>query len=443
MRATDDRYRGEQAKFDLAMRMIGHEARTGTIRYLTGLNDDRIRKLYTSYFKYGEEPVRRQRGRSPTRIGPLVRTPQRALESGVFANLLLANGLISVEQPPGPPLKHNVDLGHRFCECFETFDVLGAAQLVLVRVVLESARQHAPRRRARHRALRCVLDLLRVRRACRCRARRARRACCSSSAARSSRSPRPGSMAACASSSSRVGATPRYPLVVAANRDEQHARPAASAALVARAAARARRARSASRRHVARHRSPRPVRGRHEHSRPAAAGSGCARAARSSRTISPAPIRPSDYAARAVRDGARASAHSICSSTTAASSGSRAIARRRRARRQACTRSATRRPASSGRRPRARAPAPSGLLAQLRLAASSRCSRCSPSATTRSRRSSATSARISSSAPTYGTRCSTVVLVDATGRATFAERSFDAAGSSSARCARASSSSAR
>jgi hypothetical protein len=66
MRATDDRYRGEQAKFDLAMRMIGHEARTGTIRFLTGLNDDRIRKLYTSYFKYGQEPVRRQRGRSPT-----------------------------------------------------------------------------------------------------------------------------------------------------------------------------------------------------------------------------------------------------------------------------------------------------------------------------------------------------------------------------------------
>jgi hypothetical protein len=67
MRATDDRYRGEQAKFDLAMRMIKHEARTGTIRYLTGMNDDRIRKLYTSYFKHGEEPVRWQRGRSPTR----------------------------------------------------------------------------------------------------------------------------------------------------------------------------------------------------------------------------------------------------------------------------------------------------------------------------------------------------------------------------------------
>lgn len=124
MRATDDRYRGEQAKFDLAMRMIHHEARTGTIRYLTGLHDDRIRKLYTTYFKFSEAPVKRRRGRSPTRIGPLVRTPQRALESGVFANLLLANGLFSIEQPPGPNLKGSIAWGHKLCECFESFDFL-------------------------------------------------------------------------------------------------------------------------------------------------------------------------------------------------------------------------------------------------------------------------------------------------------------------------------
>lgn len=124
MRATDDRYRGEQAKFELAMRMIRHEARTGTIRYVTGLHDDRIRKLYTTYFKFGEAPVRRRRGRSPTRVSPLVRTPIRALESGVFANLLLSNGLISIEQPPGPNLKGSIELGNRFCECFETYDML-------------------------------------------------------------------------------------------------------------------------------------------------------------------------------------------------------------------------------------------------------------------------------------------------------------------------------
>jgi hypothetical protein len=124
MRATDERYRGEKARFELAMRMIGHEARTGTIRYWTGINDERIRKLYTTYFKFSDAPVRRRRGRSPTRIAPLVRTPLRALESGLFANLLLANGLFSVEHPPGPPLQGNVDFGHRFCECYETYELL-------------------------------------------------------------------------------------------------------------------------------------------------------------------------------------------------------------------------------------------------------------------------------------------------------------------------------
>ena len=121
MRATDDRYRGEQARFELAMRMIAHEARTGTIRFWTGLSDDRIRKLYASYFKYAGRPVRRRRGRSPSQVAPLVRSPQRALESGVFANLLIANRLLIVEDAHQPKLKSNIRLGHRFCESFETY----------------------------------------------------------------------------------------------------------------------------------------------------------------------------------------------------------------------------------------------------------------------------------------------------------------------------------
>lgn len=124
MRATDDRYRAEQSKFELALRMIGHEARTGTIRFWTGLSDDRIRKLYTSYFKYAGAPVKRRRGKSPRQVSPLVQSPLRTLESGVFTNLLLANGLVSTDRPPGPRLRHNIDFGHRFCECFETYTAL-------------------------------------------------------------------------------------------------------------------------------------------------------------------------------------------------------------------------------------------------------------------------------------------------------------------------------
>lgn len=121
MRTTDDRYRRERARFELALRMIRHEARTGTIRQVTGLSDDRIRKLYTSYFKFAPgAPIKRRRGKTPTQITPLISTPARRLESGAFVNLLLANGLISIETPPGPPLRGNIDLGNRFCQCYET-----------------------------------------------------------------------------------------------------------------------------------------------------------------------------------------------------------------------------------------------------------------------------------------------------------------------------------
>ncbi len=121
MRVTDDRYRGEQARFDLAKRMIKHEARTGTIRYWTGLSDDRIRKLYASYFKYAGRPVRRRRGRSPSQVAPLVQSPLRALESGALANLLIANRLLFSPNEPQPQLERNIQLGHRFCESFETY----------------------------------------------------------------------------------------------------------------------------------------------------------------------------------------------------------------------------------------------------------------------------------------------------------------------------------
>ena len=55
-----------------------------------------------------------------TQIAPLIQTPDRTLESGVFVSLLRANGLLNLDDPPGPPLKGSVDLGHRFCQCYET-----------------------------------------------------------------------------------------------------------------------------------------------------------------------------------------------------------------------------------------------------------------------------------------------------------------------------------
>ena len=122
MRSTDNRYRDEQKRFELAMRMIGHEARTGTIRHCTGLSEDRIRKLYATYFKHkANVAVRRHRGKSPRQIAPFVANRERRLEASAVAALLLASGLLQ-----DAPLESRVeplplDVGARFCRAFETY----------------------------------------------------------------------------------------------------------------------------------------------------------------------------------------------------------------------------------------------------------------------------------------------------------------------------------
>ena len=96
MRATDNRYAGERDRFDLAMRMIEHEARTGTIRLCTGFTEDRIRKIYTSYFP-GREAVRRRRGKSPSQIAPFVSSARRQGEASLLASLFVQTGVVRLD----------------------------------------------------------------------------------------------------------------------------------------------------------------------------------------------------------------------------------------------------------------------------------------------------------------------------------------------------------
>ena len=332
MRATDDRYRGEQAKFELAMRMIRHEARTGTIRYFTGLNDDRIRKLYTTYFKYSEAPVRRQRGRSPTRVGAaradaaararVGRVREPAARERLDLDRAAAGPAAEAQRRPRPSLLRVLrDVRRAWCRAARCRSS-GAG---ICSSACAAATSSASRAATRARSATCST-------CCRCRARRARPACCSSSAAPSSRSPRPGSMAACASSSSALGVAPRYPLLVAANRDEQHARPAARRGVVAR------RRRTCSAGAISRpaaRGSPIDRRGRFAAVTnirdPAAADRRCARAARSSPTSSAVRDSAEGYAARAVARRRGVRRVQPAASTTAASSALREQSRGRRA----------------------------------------------------------------------------------------------------------------
>ena len=133
MRLTDDRYAGERRQFELALRMIRHEARTRTIRDCTGLSDDRIRKLYSRYFRdSGETEVRRRRGKSPRQITRFVKNPAHQLQATTLVALYCAGLLLRVEQDnnvhscwPRP----GVEFGHRVCRAFETYLMVHAEPL--------------------------------------------------------------------------------------------------------------------------------------------------------------------------------------------------------------------------------------------------------------------------------------------------------------------------
>jgi len=128
MRLTDNRYSGERSQFELALRMIRHEARTRTIRECTGLSDDRIRKLYVTYFRNSKTSgVKRRRGKSPRQINRFVKNSRNQIQATTLVALFSVGLLVRIDQndfvhPRWP--RPDVEFGHRLCRAYETYLVL-------------------------------------------------------------------------------------------------------------------------------------------------------------------------------------------------------------------------------------------------------------------------------------------------------------------------------
>ena len=123
MRVSDDRYTRDRLRFDLALRMIHHEARTCTIRSWTGLTDDRIRKLYRTYLQqqFANAP-KRHRGKSPRQAAYFLRSPAMQFEATTLASLLSMLDLVS----PAPETRSalaamNLESGELFCRAYESY----------------------------------------------------------------------------------------------------------------------------------------------------------------------------------------------------------------------------------------------------------------------------------------------------------------------------------
>ena len=122
MRVSDDRYSRDRMRFDLALRMIRHEARTCTIRAWTGLSDDRIRKLYRTYLQHAPAvPVRRHRGKSPRQIAYFLRSPAIQFEAATLASLFCMLGLLPARGEHARRASMSLESGEWFCQAYESY----------------------------------------------------------------------------------------------------------------------------------------------------------------------------------------------------------------------------------------------------------------------------------------------------------------------------------
>lgn len=129
MRITDDRYTRDRLKFDLAMRLIRHEARTRTIRAWTGLSDDRIRKLFRSYAgENGGEGPRRHRGKAPRQPAWFLRNADARRHAASLGALFCTLGLLPrAPSAPGSTSVGDLRWCETFCRAYEEYTVMHAA----------------------------------------------------------------------------------------------------------------------------------------------------------------------------------------------------------------------------------------------------------------------------------------------------------------------------
>jgi len=123
MRVSDDRYTRDRERFDLALRLIRHEARTFTIRQWTGLSGDRIRKLYRSYVLHDGARVLRHRGKSPRQAAFFFRNPEVTFHASQLASLFLIYGLVAAASGALESRYRvgSLESGMLFCQAYEAY----------------------------------------------------------------------------------------------------------------------------------------------------------------------------------------------------------------------------------------------------------------------------------------------------------------------------------
>jgi hypothetical protein len=138
MRVSNDRFERDMRRFNLAIRMLGQEARLRTVCLWTGLSSDRVSNLSQMRELKEVQHGQRRRGPSPSEVARFLTNASFRSEVDAVAGILWLEGLI-----PSEPIVSarrtfpNVPRGERLCASLEFFrGIVPNARLSLEQVAL-------------------------------------------------------------------------------------------------------------------------------------------------------------------------------------------------------------------------------------------------------------------------------------------------------------------
>jgi hypothetical protein len=139
MRVSDAGYARDLRSFNLAVRMLSHEARTRTITAWTGLSADRVRKL--SKLQRREKPQkapRRPSGPTPRQLAALLTSPGLRTEADTIAGVCQLLKVLPTEPVANAKTSlPNLARGERLCAALELFqDFVPHARLTFDQLVM-------------------------------------------------------------------------------------------------------------------------------------------------------------------------------------------------------------------------------------------------------------------------------------------------------------------
>ena len=117
---ASDGARRDSRRYQLALRLMAHQARTGTISAMTSLSRHQQEALRQ---RWGVTEDTRRRGPSPSSLGRFTHSPRARSEGAVLAGFCRIYGLLPLGSPAGLPRRKllTLEFGERLCDTYESY----------------------------------------------------------------------------------------------------------------------------------------------------------------------------------------------------------------------------------------------------------------------------------------------------------------------------------